>query len=48
VRTLSVMDHWFQMEMLWPAEEPMLEDTPRSRSLRPKLSDCDSGSWWAA
>ncbi len=24
-RTLSVMDHWFQMEMLWPAEEPMLE-----------------------
>jgi F420-dependent oxidoreductase-like protein len=20
-----VMDHWFQMEMLWPAEEPMLE-----------------------
>src|SRR5580692_128504 len=25
VRTLSVMDHWFQMEMLWPAEEPMLE-----------------------
>src|SRR6202050_2483948 len=19
VRTLSVMDHWFQMEMLWPA-----------------------------
>jgi F420-dependent oxidoreductase-like protein len=19
------MDHWFQMEMLWPAEEPMLE-----------------------
>jgi F420-dependent oxidoreductase-like protein len=25
VRTLSVMDHWFQMEMLWPADEPMLE-----------------------
>jgi F420-dependent oxidoreductase-like protein len=25
VRTLSVMDHWFQMEFLWPAEEPMLE-----------------------
>jgi F420-dependent oxidoreductase-like protein len=25
VRTLSVMDHWFQMEMMWPAEEPMLE-----------------------
>jgi F420-dependent oxidoreductase-like protein len=25
VRTLSVMDHWFQMERLWPAEEPMLE-----------------------
>ena len=25
VRTLSVMDHWFQMDMLWPAEEPMLE-----------------------
>src|SRR3984885_16266534 len=24
-RTLSVMDHWFQMDMLWPAEEPMLE-----------------------
>ena len=25
VRTLSVMDHWFQMDMLWPAQEPMLE-----------------------
>ncbi len=25
VRTLSVMDHWFQMELMWPAEEPMLE-----------------------
>ncbi len=25
VRTLSVMDHWFQMERMWPAEEPMLE-----------------------
>jgi F420-dependent oxidoreductase-like protein len=25
VRTLSVMDHWFQMEARWPAEEPMLE-----------------------
>jgi len=25
VRTISVMDHWFQMEMMWPAEEPMLE-----------------------
>jgi F420-dependent oxidoreductase-like protein len=25
VRTLSVMDHWFQMDALWPAEEPMLE-----------------------
>lgn len=25
VRTVSVMDHWFQMEMIWPAEEPMLE-----------------------
>jgi F420-dependent oxidoreductase-like protein len=25
VRTLSVMDHWFQMDLLWPAEEPMLE-----------------------
>ena len=25
VRTLSVMDHWFQMEVMWPAEEPMLE-----------------------
>jgi F420-dependent oxidoreductase-like protein len=24
-RTLSVMDHWFQMDMMWPAEEPMLE-----------------------
>ena len=23
VRTLSVMDHWFQMDMMWPAEEPM-------------------------
>ncbi len=25
VRTLSVMDHWFQMDRVWPAEEPMLE-----------------------
>ena len=25
VRTLSVMDHWFQMEVLWPVDEPMLE-----------------------
>jgi F420-dependent oxidoreductase-like protein len=25
IRTLSVMDHWFQMEQMWPAEEPMLE-----------------------
>src|ERR1700730_10799388 len=25
VRTLSVMDHWFQMDMLWPAEEPLPE-----------------------
>ncbi len=25
VRTLSFMDHWFQMEQMWPAEEPMLE-----------------------
>lgn len=25
IRTLSVMDHWFQMEAMWPAEEPMLE-----------------------
>ena len=25
VRTVSVMDHWFQMEAMWPAEEPMLE-----------------------
>ncbi len=25
VRTLSVMDHWFQMDRMWPADEPMLE-----------------------
>ncbi len=25
VRTMSVMDHWFQMEQMWPADEPMLE-----------------------
>src|SRR5271156_3507049 len=25
IRTLSVMDHWFQMDRVWPAEEPMLE-----------------------
>jgi F420-dependent oxidoreductase-like protein len=25
VRTLSFMDHWFQMERAWPADEPMLE-----------------------
>src|SRR5580693_2295512 len=25
VRTLSVMDHWFQMDRAWPVEEPMLE-----------------------
>lgn len=25
IRTLSFMDHYFQMERLWPADEPMLE-----------------------
>ncbi|MCL2394164.1 MAG: LLM class F420-dependent oxidoreductase [Acidimicrobiaceae bacterium] len=25
IRTMSVMDHYFQMERVWPAEEPMLE-----------------------
>ena len=25
VRTISYMDHWFQMDVAWPAEEPMLE-----------------------
>ncbi len=25
IRTLSFMDHYFQMERAWPAEEPMLE-----------------------
>ncbi|MBO0692471.1 MAG: LLM class F420-dependent oxidoreductase [Acidimicrobiaceae bacterium] len=25
IRTMSVMDHYFQMERMWPAEEPMLE-----------------------
>ncbi|HLI55513.1 MAG TPA: LLM class F420-dependent oxidoreductase [Actinomycetota bacterium] len=25
VRTMSVMDHFFQMDRLWPAEEPMME-----------------------
>jgi F420-dependent oxidoreductase-like protein len=25
IRTLSVMDHWFQMDRVWPADEPMLE-----------------------
>ncbi|HVX19834.1 MAG TPA: LLM class F420-dependent oxidoreductase [Acidimicrobiales bacterium] len=25
IRTLSVMDHWFQMDAVWPATEPMLE-----------------------
>lgn len=25
IRTLSVMDHYFQMERVWPPEEPMLE-----------------------
>jgi F420-dependent oxidoreductase-like protein len=25
IRTLSFMDHWFQMEMMAPAEDPMLE-----------------------
>jgi F420-dependent oxidoreductase-like protein len=25
VRTLSFMDHWFQMDQMWPADEPMLE-----------------------
>jgi F420-dependent oxidoreductase-like protein len=25
VRTLSVMDHWFQMDRVWPGDEPMLE-----------------------
>ena len=25
VTALSVMDHWFQMDRMWPAEQPMLE-----------------------
>src|ERR1700739_2029933 len=25
IRTLSFMDHYFQMERVWPADEPMLE-----------------------
>jgi alkanesulfonate monooxygenase SsuD/methylene tetrahydromethanopterin reductase-like flavin-dependent oxidoreductase (luciferase family) len=25
IRTLSFMDHWFQMDWLAPAEDPMLE-----------------------
>ncbi len=44
VRTLSVMDHWFQMEAFWPAEEPMLEGyttlsfvAARSERLRVRL-----------
>jgi F420-dependent oxidoreductase-like protein len=41
VRTLSVMDHWFQMEAVAPAEDPMLEGytalafvAARTRTLR--------------
>src|SRR4051794_22172031 len=41
VRTLSVMDHWFQMEAAAPAEDPMLEGytalafvAARTRTLR--------------
>ena len=47
VRTLSVMDHWFQMDMLWPAEEPMLEGYTRSALLPPRRSACASGCWSA-
>src|SRR5271156_4845022 len=44
VRTLSFMDHWFQMEMMAPAEDPMLEGytalgfvAGRTQSLRLRL-----------
>ena len=48
VRTLSVMDHWFQMEMLWPAEEPMLEGYTALSFAAAKTERSVSGSWWAA
>jgi len=44
VRTLSVMDHWFQMDVMWPVDEPMLEGyttlayvAASTRSLRLRL-----------
>ena len=47
VSTLSVMDHWFQMDMMWPAEEPMLEGYSLSRLPPPRPSASGSGSWSA-
>ena len=48
VRTLSVMDHWFQMEMMWPADEPMLEGyTTLVVRGRQRRSVCAFACWWA-
>jgi hypothetical protein len=40
VRTLSFMDHFFQMDLMAPAEDPMLEATPLSASSLAAPSDC--------
>jgi hypothetical protein len=40
VRTLSFMDHFFQMEMMAPAEDPMLEGYTALASSSPSRSVC--------
>ncbi len=45
---LSVMDHYFQMDQMAPAEDPMLEGTPRWASGRATPRRSASASWSAA
>ena len=44
VRTVSFMDHFFQMDWMAPAEDPMLEATRRSASSRVAPTGCACAS----
>ena len=46
VRTLSVMDHWFQMEMMWPADEPMLEGYTTLSFAAADRTAALAACWW--
>ena len=46
VRTLSVMDHFFQMDWMAPAEDPMLEGyTALALRRRPHHAPCACARW---